>query len=77
MGLESLVCFLLFVFLTFFICQQAVTLGAPFVSSSLRFAGFVLEETSSRLGPDLADSFAVSDPVLPFRFQLPPPLLSL
>lgn len=74
MGLESLICLLLFSVLILFIARQAAALYDAVLASALCFAGFVFLDTPSRqLMEDVsADTFSIGDPVLPFRFQLPP-----
>lgn len=79
MGLESLICLLLFSLLINFIAKQASALYKLVVAGALCFAGFVFVETDSRgfMEDVSADTFSIGDPVLPFRFQLPPPVLSI
>lgn len=79
MGLESLICLLLFSLLIQVVVKQAATLYDLVVASALCFAGFVVVETDSRgfMEDVSADTFSVGDPVLPFRFQFPPPALSI
>lgn len=78
MGLESLICLLLFSVLILFIAKQTAALYDRLLASALCFAGYVFVNTASRrLVEDVsADTFSIRDPVLPFRFQLPPPALS-
>jgi phosphoglycerol transferase MdoB-like AlkP superfamily enzyme len=78
MGLESLICLLLFSVLILFIAKQAAALYNLVLASALCFAGFVFVDTARRqLIEDVsADTFSIGDPILPFRFQLPPPALS-
>lgn len=75
-GLESLICLLLLSVLLIFIAKQAAALYDHVLASALCFAGLVFVDTASRrLMDDVsADTFSIGDPVLPFRFQLPPPL---
>lgn len=79
MGLESLVCLLLFSLLVQVVIKQAARLYDLVVASALCFAGFVFVAADCRsLMEDVsADTFSIGDPVLPFRFQIPPPALSL
>lgn len=79
MGLESLICLLLFSVLILFIARQASALYDRVLASAHCFAGYVFVEiTGRRLMEDVsADTFSIGDPALPFRFQLPPPALSL
>jgi hypothetical protein len=78
MGLESLVYLLLFSVLIFFVANVAAALCERVQAGALCFAGFVLVKTPSRWPVDdvSIDTFSIGDPVLPFRFQLPPPVLS-
>jgi hypothetical protein len=78
MGLESLICLLLFSVLLLFIAKQTTALYELVLTSAFSFAGFVFVDTASRRIVDdvSADTFSIGDPVLPFRFQLPPPTLS-
>lgn len=78
MGLESLLCLLLFSALLIFIAKQTATIYDRVLAVALCFAGFVFVDTASQqLMDDVsADTFSIGDPVLPFRFQLPPPALS-
>lgn len=78
MGLESLICLLLFSVLILFIAKQTAALYDLVLASALCFAGYVFVDTASRWFMDdvSPDTFSIGDPVLPFRFQLPPPSLS-
>jgi hypothetical protein len=78
MGLESLIFLLLFSVLLLFIAKQSTVLYELVLAGTFSFTGFVFVDTVNRWIIDdvLADTFSVSDPVLPFRFQLPPPILS-
>ena len=78
MGLDSLICLFLFSVLIVFIAKQAAALYDLVLASALCFAGYVFVDTASRqLMEDVsADTFSIGDPVLPFRFQLPPPSLA-
>jgi len=77
-GLESLICLLLFSALILFVVKQTADLYDLVLASALRFAGFVFVDTSSsRFTDDVSgETFPVDARVLPLRFQLPPPLHS-
>lgn len=78
MGLESLIYLLFFSVLLLFIAKQTRTLYDLVLTSAFSSAGFVFVDTAGRWIIDdvSADTFSIGDPVLPFRFQLPPPTLS-
>jgi len=79
MGLETLICLLFFSLLLHFIAKQAEALYDLVAAGALCFAGFVVVETDSRgfMEDVSADTFSIGDPVLPFRFQIPPPAFSV
>lgn len=79
MGLESLICLLLFSVLIHFIASKAAALYDLVAAGALCFAGFVFVAADCRgfMEDVSADTFSIGDPVLPFRFQIPPPALSL
>ena len=76
-GLESLF-YLILLFVVILFAKQVAALCDLVLASALCFAGFVfIKITARRLLDDVsADTFSIGDPLLPFRFQLPPPALS-
>jgi hypothetical protein len=78
-GLESLLLLLVLSALILFVVNQTSALYRLAVAGALCLAGFVSPRALTRpfVGDLSADTFPISEPVLPFRFQLPPPYLSI
>lgn len=77
-GIEQLLVFLIFAALIFFVISRTSALLSSVIAFALGVVGFVLAASLRKLffGEFSTPAPSIDEPLLPSRFQRPPPLLS-
>jgi hypothetical protein len=78
-GLENFLLFVILAILILFVVNRASVLYEAAIAYVLHFTGFTFAADPAQrfVGCVSTDTFLVDEPALPFRFQRPPPTLSV